>query len=200
MLSNAVGASLRHYGYRILPGSSNDVRFHIRITSGSDFRSQLILYHEKTDIAVLTVFLTDLQYPVSKQSQVYELADLINEKIVIGSLVTRLDDGCIYFRNSFDGREIELAAESFTRFLSASAFPVALWERAYEKLLNGRGWPTDCLNAALIELDANDSKIVSRGTRRAILKVERGELKDMPVLDSDTDMSLSTLLTELRLL
>jgi hypothetical protein len=125
-------------------------------------------------MAVMTVFLTDVEYPVTLRREVYQLADLANEGLVIGSIVTRLHDGCIYFRNTFDARDIHPSPEAVTRFLSVSAFALALWEKAYNKLLNHRGEPIDCLNAALIELDANDSSLVSAATRRAILKVNQG--------------------------
>jgi hypothetical protein len=151
-------------------------------------------------MAVLTAFLTDISYAIARQPEVYELADLLNERIVVGSIVKSLEDGCVYFRNAFDERDIKPSVDALTRFLSVSAFPLSLWERSYEKLLNNRGLPISCLQAAMIEMNSSDSKVVSRGTRKAILKLEKGAKDESPVPDDETDKSLEIVMRELGML
>lgn len=144
------------------------------------------------------VFLTDQEYPASRQAEVYHLSNLINEAIVVGSVVTR-EDGSILFRNTFDQRDIQPSIEALTRFFSAAAFGIGLWENAYQKLSAGKGTPPDCLNAAMIEMNASDSTVVSKGTRKALLAVENGGMRAASELDGQIQRNLKVVLTELQL-
>jgi hypothetical protein len=175
-LNQAFREYLDNYGYLILDGSTDDdLRFHIRTVSGSTWRSRVQLYPHK-GLATWFCFLTDREYPPSIQKQVYQLADLVNDKIMMGSIVKRFDDGTILYRNTLDTRLTKPSAIAVEMFFSTGAFALALWEHSYGKLLEGKGDPGTCLTAALVELNANDSGIVTNETRRAILGVVSGGL------------------------
>jgi hypothetical protein len=158
------------FGYRLLPGGSDgEFRFYLAVRTGKSYRAQ-ILVDAQSEILSLYVFLTDDPlYPVELQESVMELASRTAEVVVFGSVCVQVDSGAVLFKDAFDCSGLPATPDHIARWLNHSAFPIALFETAYLKLLSGRGNAYAALQAALIEQGAHEGKSVSEATRRALI-------------------------------
>jgi hypothetical protein len=192
-LSTYVRASLKVFGYELLPGScEDDYRFKLVIASGTSYRAQIVT-HDDTQVATLAVFLTDAPlYHVSYRKLVYELAYRMSEVVVFGGIAIQVESGAVIFKNAFDANAINPSVPAISRWLNQSAFPLSVFRRAYSKILDGtEAYPA--LQAALIEGNSSARTVVSKATRRALMEVSKATDKK-----SHIEKNVHTLCEELE--
>jgi hypothetical protein len=200
-LNACVRASVYLLGYKFLPGTSeDDLRFSLIVKSGKSYRAQVLIY-EDMKAATLSVFLTDDMYHASQKKAVFELGHRVSELLVFGGICVQAESGAILYTHGFDAGAIAPSPASISRWLNQSAFPVALFEKAYNRLKADQAGAYSALKAAQIELGADDHHGVFDDTRRVLLRMTPGGKSlnsRSPSITGEVERNLDVLINELK--
>lgn len=165
--------------------AGNDLRFHIFTDRQTSWRAQIVV-HEDERLLQLFVYLTDDQYPVKCVPWIREFAARFNVCVtVLGCFAVGWDNGDVCYRAALDFRRIQPQPALIEDLLNGTAFPIRMWQRAFEHVWGRKVAPQDALNAALIAGDAYEGDGVSNGTRRALFQVTVGSAPHNPATSAE---------------
>lgn len=171
-ISRAIVKCLQSFGYSYsIDDSACDFRFNVRATSGSDWRSQLLLSPEQQIIRHF-VYLTHAAHP--RQDWVRELVERMNHAIgVLGAFVYDSTAGA-YYRCGIDLRGGSVSPEAVERLMNYAGFPLSAWEIAYGLVDNPKMTPEMAADIALL-LSGGSDGCISQPVLRSILTVAQGD-------------------------
>ncbi|MEO8910194.1 MAG: hypothetical protein ABI408_08205 [Gemmatimonadaceae bacterium] len=194
----AAAEAVKSFGYEFELKNGNDFRFQLCTGPRKFWRSQLIVTDE---IVQSITFLTDDLYLPKERPFVLETVCRLNDvAAVLGGWTFNWSTGSCQYRFGLDLRGHTDPSEAIRRSLSAVSFPIKLWERCFARRGGGHSAAAS-INAALIELGANDHGPVSDATRRALFKVVTGAKSPnirQSQLGSDVERCLNILASELK--